>query len=293
MQTRRTDATESAEQANLCMEDRVSTSRQARYEDAVGSPRDWRAWRARHERYVESEVRRPPLLSAAFGHGEPSLLGMPPNEYLYRIERIDSLLSKYGVGAERVNEWISDRGAARSSDPSHALEELTQQFNRLRRDDRPMFVVLEAEFPGLAQSADWADQMCNRCGLAHLFTGGLVTLALFRYQVQDVLNESSWPGTVLFASPTVMDQPMSDIYFPAPRAAHGGHSVGLQPLTNCSHLATELIHARMDYQAHHWVSVDTVKKPCVRPNDIRNLRIDHLNCIRQDPRNTNYGRGCV
>ena len=59
MQTPSTDLQESAEQANLCMEDRISATRQATYEAAVGSPGDWKAWQDRHRRYVREEVNRP------------------------------------------------------------------------------------------------------------------------------------------------------------------------------------------------------------------------------------------
>lgn len=291
MQIPRTEPEESAKQANLCMENRISASRQADYEAAVGSPGDWGAWQDGHARYVQMEVRRRHPLSAAFGSGEPSLRSdIEPNQYLYRVERIDELLRNYEsedpVGATQVNAWIR-------AQESSALEDLTDFFNDERKDGRPTFAAFAAEFPGLETSADWAKQMCKRCGLTHLFSGSVVTLALFRYRVQDVLDDSSWPGETLFAVPTVMDQPMSNVFFPAPPSAFGGHTVGLEPKPDCSHLAAELIHARMDYQAHHWMRVDTVNEPCPSTNEIRNLRNAHLSCIRRHPGAANYGMGCV
>lgn len=273
------------------MEDRISASRQAAYEDAVGSPPDWRTWRAGHDRYVKSEVRRRHPLSAAFGRGEPSLrAAIEANQYLYRVERIDQLLRNYGADAGQINGWIKARGTATSS-ALDALDDLTDYFND-ERDARPAFVVFEAEFSGLGRNAKWAKQFCNRCGLSHFFTGGTVTLALFRYRVQDVLDDWALPNASLFAVPTVLDQPMSNLYFPAPHGTSGGHAVGLEPQPNCSHLAAELIHARMAYRAHHWISVDTVNEPCLSPSDVRNLRDTHLGCIR-NLGHPNYGVGCV
>lgn len=307
MQMERTDPDESAQQANLCMEERISRSRQAAYEAVVSSPDDWRMWRAGHDRYVQSEVRRRHPLSAAFGRSEASLRpGIEPNQTVYRVERIDSLLRTYETASEaplradQVNEWIRARQSNRSSvspsersaDVGYALEELTGLFND-ERDGRPTFVVFEAEFPGLGTSADWARQFCIRCGLTHFFTDGPVTLALFRYRVQEIIDDWDLPDATLFAVPTVMDQPMSNVYFPAPSSVHGGHAVGLEPKADCSHLAAEMIHASMAYRVHHWVRVDTVNEPCLSPDDIQNLRSAHLDCIRRNPGNVRYGEGCV
>ena len=304
MQTTSTDLQESAEQANLCMEDRISASRQAAYEAAVGSPGDWEAWRVNHLSYVDSEVRRRDTLSAAFDSGQPSLRpNIARNQYLYRVEKIDDLLRDYkgeaSVGPAQINEWINARESNRlPSSPTgridslSALETLTEYFNDKREDGRPTFAVFAADFPGLERSSDWAKQMCNRCGLTHHFTSGNVTLALFRYRVQEVVDDSSWPSRTLFAVPTVLDQPMDNVVFPAPSSSYG-YSVGLEPKPNCGHIAKELIHARMDYQAHHWMRVDTVNKPCLSTDEVRNLRKSHLSCIRRHSGILNYGVGCV
>ena len=80
-----------------------------------------------------------------------------------------------------------------------------------------------------------------------------MTLALFRYKVQEVLDAQSGTdrSAAVFAVPTVFDQPMSNVCFTAPDAMAWGHAVGLAPEPDCRHLAAELIHARMDYQPEH------------------------------------------
>ena len=225
-----------AEQANLCMEERVSAARQATYEARMDAPQTWNDWRSHHYRYVQEEVRRRTPCSAAFTGSEPSLRpGIEPNQYLCRVERVDGLLDKYvtatsgPVGIKQINGWIAARDSAPpgerkvdslrdlgrlvSRDPSSpeaaALQELTEIFNDERRDGRPSFVVFEAEFPRLKEHPDWTEHLCERCGLAHFFTDGPVTLALFRYKAQEVLDARSDAGkrmnAAVFAVPTVID----------------------------------------------------------------------------------------
>ena len=311
-----------AEQANLCMEERISATRQATYEERMGAPQAWDDWRRNHDRYVRNEVRRRYPLSAAFTDGEPSLRpGIEPNQYLCRVEQIDGLLDKFApatgerVGVEQINGWISARDSAPSGErtvdsfqdlgrlmsgdsPSPevaALHELTEIFND-DRDGRPSFVVFEAEFPQLKERSDWAEHLCERCGLAHYFANDPVTLALFRYQAQEVLDARSDAekrmNAAVFAVPTVIDQPMSAVYFTAPRATSWGHAVGLKPEPDCRHLAAELIHARMDYRPDHWVAVDTLERNRLSAGDVARQRKKHLDCIRRSPGNADYGRNC-
>ena len=274
----------------------------------MGTPKDWHDWNGAHYSYVQEEVRRRHPLSAAFTIGEPSLRnGVEPNQYLYRVERIDALLRKFGpasgipIGVAEVKAWISAQRSIPSTTPGAAsspaaatLRELTDFFNDERKDGRPAFVAFAAEFSGLEQRPDWAEHVCERCGLAHFFTDSDVPLALFRYRVQDVLDDSSHSGagTTLFAVPTVIDQPMASVYFTAPRGTDWGHAVGLAPAGDCSHLAAELIHARIDYEADHWVAVDTLIKPSVPLTKVASLRASHLTCIRRIPGYAGYGTGC-
>ena len=302
---------ESAEQINLCLEERVSRSRQARYENRMGAPQNWTDWQTAHFRYVGEEVRRRDPLSAAFTPGEPSLRpGIEPDHYLYRVERIDKLLQNFGttsgvsVGVADLNAWISARNAANtaataapaiaSSSPVSALHELTELFNH-GRDGRPTFVACAAEFPGLHRWRNWAEHMCERCGLAHFFGSEDVTLALFRYRVQEVSDQTKHlgAGAARFAVPTVIDQEMSHVYFTAPPGIGRGHAVGLSPASDCSHLAAELIHVRIDYSADHWAAVDTLNRRSLSSARVTSLRGSHLNCIRRVHGLATYGKGCI
>lgn len=308
-----------AKRANLCMEERVSAGRQAAYEQWIGDPDGWDGWQEMHHRYVEEEVRRRHPLSAAFTSGEPSLRpGIEPNQHLYRVERIDGLLAAHAtttgvsVGAEQVSDWIATRDAEAASagtvtafadlrrliaGGSHspkvaALHELTDLLNEERNDGRPSFVAFSAEFPELERRADWARHFCERCGLAHFFADCPVTLALFRYRVQQVVEAYAAENAAVFAVPTAIDQPMSNVYFAAPGSMPWGHAVGLAPEPGCGHLAAELIHARMDYRAEHWVAVDTLEMSSLSVAEIARHRQTHLDCIRRRPEHSDYGRNC-
>ena len=295
-----TDEVAVAERQNLCLEERVTSERQAEYETRLGRPAGWPDWRDAHDRYVREYVRRNRPPSVAFDGGGALRPQLEPNQQLYRVERIDSVLERYGteagvpLGAAAVNDWIRSRDAGHITAASDAaLEGLTQFVNDGFSDGRPRFVAFAAEFPGLEKEADWPKTICERCGLAHHLTDTGVTLALFRYSVGDVLAAHSDAGldTAVFAVPTAVDLPMSDVYFSAPASLNVGHAIGLAPREDCAHLAAELIHVPMAYRAEHWVAVATLNG--IRPEGIGRLRATHLDCLRRTPGNADYGTDCI
>lgn len=295
-----------AKWANLCLEERVGVGRQAVYEDGVGRPTDWLDWRAAHLRYVQQDVRRRHPLSGAFDDGDALRPGIESNQELYRVERIDAPMKEYAAGTfgvDQLRQWISNR-SRRSTSPTNAraplptdaaLADFTQFLNDRFADGRPRFVAFAAEFPNLEEQTDWPRVICERCGLAHHFTGTTVTLALFRYSVREVQDAYSdtEPGATVFAAPTVLDLEMSSVYFSAPKLSDVGHALGLAPTSDCAHLAAELIHARMDYRPEHWVAVGTLSEREVDATNIGRLRDTHLQCLRRTPGNTDYGSDCV
>ena len=237
-------------------------------------------------------------MSAAFSGGDALRPDLEANQGLYRVERIDAVLRDYGtelgvpVDAAQIERWMSNRDAAFAQT---ALADVTERINGRLWDERPRFVVPVAEFPNLELQPTWPRTMCERCGLAHHFTGSPVTLALFRYSVDDVLSahREADPAATVFAVPTVLDLPMSNLYFAAPRSMHFGHAVGLEPKPDCSHLAAELVHAKVDYRPEQWIAVGTVSKEPLRVRDVAGLRADHLTCLRETPGNERYGANCV
>lgn len=295
------DQVAAAEWANLGLEERVSASRQAAYEARMDRPAEWRDWRTAHHRYVQQDVRRRHPLSAAFDAGDSLRPHIEGNQELYRVERIDAPLNNYAAGTfgvDQLRQWILNRSARRTNGPSptgDALADFTRFLNRQFGDGRPCFVAFAAEFPDLEQQADWPRVISERCGLAHYFTGTPVTLALFRYSVQEVLDvyAKTEPDSTVFAAPTVLDLPMSNVYFSAPKSSDVGHAIGLAPRSDCTHLSAELIHARLDYRPKHWAAVGTLTESELRPAAISQLRDAHLQCLRRTPGNSDYGSDYV
>lgn len=187
------DPEEAAEWANFCVEERVAARRQAAYEGRMDRPREWDDWRAAHRRYVQEDVHRRHPLSAAFDGGDALRPHIEANQDLYRVERIDALLQAYAAGAFDVNHlrrWISNRDAERTAGldagapprTGAALVDFTRFLNGRFADGRPRFVSFAAEFPGLERQADWPRVICERCGLAHHFTGSTVNLGVVPLQ---------------------------------------------------------------------------------------------------------------
>ena len=269
-------------------------------------PREWHDWHEAHFRYVQGEVRRRHPLSAAFEAGDALRPHIESNQELYRVERIDGLLNDYTLGAIRLDQlrqWMSNRDAERSAHPvgagvasptDAALADLTRFLNRRFADGRPRFVAFAAEFPDLEGRADWPRYICERCGLEHHFAGTMVTLALFKYSVREVLDAYAVtePDATVFAAPTALDLPMSNVYFSAPRSSDVGHAVGLAPVPDCTHLAAEVIHARIEYRPEHWVAVGTLEEDRLSPADVSQLRDVHLQCLRRTRGNADYGSDC-
>jgi hypothetical protein len=314
-----------AESANLLLEERVSAGRLVNYEAhlAVRSPSTWDSWREAHEHYIVDSVRggngKDP---ATFQQGEPALAEPEMNQFVLRLEELNTVLIKDGLleddfsfaeaenAAKSINAWITERKQAqvdaakqnRASSfaalgrltrgipltgGSARLETITEALNAQRRDRRPSFIAFDAEFDGLASDPLWIERFCERCGLAHHFAGFPKVLALFRYKVEIV--NTAHAGTRAFAAPTVLDQPFSPIFFPSPLHTQVGHTICLHPLSDCSHLAAELVHARIDYTADYWVRVGVLNAGLFDNGRIGGLRQTHLGCIRARSQRPSYG----
>lgn len=110
---------------------------------------------------------------------------------------------------------------------------------------------------------------------------------MFRYKVEAVTSVAG--GRPVFAAPTVLDQFFSPGFFPAPAGVSFGHAVALSPQADCSHLAAELLHARIDYLPEHWVRVGVLNRPALDGGILPDLRATHLECLRLRTGKHDYG----
>lgn len=317
---------ERAELANMLLEERVSDERLVDYEAYVAAkpPSYWDTWREAHERYVVHYVRGGNGTDpATFQPGASALFAPEANQFVLRLEELNTALIKEGLldndrdpamaaeAAVRINTWIAERKQRKDSAApktrGHSLadlgkltgrnitltsgdarlETLTEALNTQRRDRRPSFIAFDAEFPGIDADKDWLEYFCQRCGLAHHFAGYPKVLALFRYKVELVVE--AYPGKPAFAAPTVLDQPFSSIFFPAPSHSQVGHAVCLEPVLDCSHLAAELVHARVNYTLDHWVRVGMFNATLFDNARTSELRETHLHCVRERSKRPDYG----
>jgi hypothetical protein len=167
------------------------------------------------------------------------------------------------------------------------LKSLTEALNTIRSDRRPRFIAFDAEFASLEQDNDWLVHFCERCGLSRHFAGYPKVLALFRYKVEAVTSVAG--GTPVFAAPTVLDHSFSPGFFPAPASVSFGHAVALSRQADCSHVAAELLRARIDYLPEHWVRVGVLNCPALDDEILPDLRATHLECLRLRSGKHDYG----
>jgi len=323
------DPQEAAERQNLCLEEKVSPPRQSAYEEFIGRPVAWPAWRARHKSHVSEHVRRRDPLSETFAADSPALYaGIEENQWLLRVERLDGVLDKFFAGTplegnpqrqlDRINGWIeaskpvqaasSTRSKPRTrtdlrrlgevlsgtaeTPEGESLGDLTDALNRERKDGRPAFVAFAPEFPGVDTDPNWARRLVGHCGLAHLQVGRPVLLALMRYRVREVLDAWRIGRATVFALPTALDQEFSGVFFPAPPGLSQGHALDLEPLEECRSLAAELLHARIDYRPEHWVRVASHEAGVFDYARLPDLRRRHLECLRTLSGQPEYGVAC-
>lgn len=332
MGTASSTAQESAERHNLCLEEKVSTTRQSAYESFIGPQVDWPGWRSRHKGYVNEQVRRRDPLSETFAADSPALYaGIEENQWLLRVERLDSVLGKFFAGTpvekdrqqqlDRINGWVKARDqamAVASAKPkpralsdlkdlraavagtpdtpdtpeSESLADLTDALNQERKDGRPAYVAFAPEFPGIDTDPDWANRLVERCGLAHFQDNRPIPLALMRYQVRDVLAAWRTSRVTVFVLPTTLDQEFYGVFFPAPLGLSQGHALDLAPADECRSLAAELLHARIDYRPGHWVRVGLYQAAAFDGARLPDLRRRHLECLRTLSGKSDYGLAC-
>jgi|GEM_PF-5036024 len=320
-----------AEMANVLVEEKPSSGRLGVYEREVAASPTLDQWRQQHQRYVTHFVRGGNGLDpATFTSGEPALSQLEGNQFVLRVEELNRALITDGLLADdhdlasataaagQVNAWIDEwrashagagrpekvaslaelgklTGVARVAPTAGAarLAGLTDLLNGQRSDRRPSFVAFDAELSGITTSADWVEELCRRCGLAHHYAGHPKVLALFRYRAAYPME--SHRGRPVFAAPTVLDQPFSAIFFPGPlgdstiAAVQTGHAVSLEPSTDCTHLAAELVHARIDYRLEDWVKVGVLVGRPVDDARIPDLRKKHLQCVQSRSKRPDYG----
>lgn len=127
---------------------------------------------------------------------------------------------------------------------------------------------------------DWADQMRDRLGLAHLDPDarGPIDVLVFRYAVEELPPLRQWQNSAPLLPPTVLDGGFSAAFCPAPASCATGHVVHLAGDDRL--LRREVLHPAMNYHAKHLWRIGRVRKS-FRLDDLPDARAIHLASIRK------------
>lgn len=193
---------------------------------------------------------------------------------------------------------LSDRVAranceGASGGPDHdALDAILEEW-LMRVDGRPVFAGFWEDVKDLfgpdpdSDPAAWADELRDRCGLAHHDPGvlGPVPILVFRYPVRDVLRVRGTDRTArLLVAPTVLDSTHSPAFCPAPGSSVAGHTVELA----CHYELPrrEVVHPPVDFRARHVLRVGEIKRPV--PADLGAARGLHLVYLQERSTRPDY-----
>jgi len=236
---------------NFLLDENVTVHRARTYESKVGSLAgvSCEVWRGQHKGYLDEHVNRgnsePYHLSAPFDPGD---LECPdtfrdPNLYaqygaldgqvrLLHCVKLDFIRTKIGadVGSTdalvRIADLAARAGPLGAGDPD-AVQQLDEELATWhpKLDRRPAFITYlhhVADLFGDKPVHDvtgWADDLRDRLGLANYEPG--TEFILFSYLVGELCYISTDPQQHPLALPTVVDQPLSCAFCPAPRNSNG------------------------------------------------------------------------
>lgn len=197
-----------------------------------------------------------------------------------RIESLVGFQKIYSGAFDSTAELAAElRNLVRSRQPGQAdtisdvqrkrLAEWLKELNK-QRDARPAFAAPAGEVKGLLAAPDWATQLRNVLGLAHL--GGSpskpLPVVLCRYNLSRVERAARKAKVAAWAAvPTVLEAGGESGpgvgFFPFPKAAAGSNPFGFGVTVNFADdggldFKSELLHFRLDYTLDDFVMVGEV-----------------------------------
>ena len=312
---------------NLTCEERVDDARLNAYEEFIrpnvkgnillyGS-RD--SWSALHDRYFWEKVAIPNSVTFNPRNILTHRKMIAEEDWIIRMERIDGGFKEWDAGTSAgkssiqiLTEWtekshksastlppktgrgsLSDLGAMlgvpTKPTPSATVQDLFDYWNTtVRKDHRPSFVAFQAELKNDLNQPDWAERYCIRLGLGHYFTDAPVTLALMRYQVSDVITAIS-ADLSSFCAPTVLDGRFFEFFHPSPQGCDWGFAALLNSQLGDDHLASELLHRRIDYKPEHLWRIATINQPKIANTYLQDLRNTHVRRMRRTCNRDDFG----
>ena len=284
---------------NYLFEERVGVSRQEGYENDYPAKAGHAFWKNHHVGYVRNRIQIAGQIPETFCslNRDAILSGLAENQYIVRIERLDNVLKAHHYDLTQLDEAVkkfrSSNVAQQEREDSIAwLEDFCNQWNVIRRDNRPAFAAFYDELEKDIESPDWANRIRNRLGLSHyqvLDTGNTIPIVLMRYRVNGVMDAVEETGRdFAFSVPTVLDGELNTHFFPSPREMGYGRTLNLEPDPDCENLVSEILHRRIDYQPSNFYKVGTITTP-IPLYSLAKLRNSHLFCLHYEAESEDFG----
>jgi len=303
------DISRSAPAANFLLDERVPQQREGVFlsQGPTQSPPVWdlAAWLSACGNHFNGEIappaRRPQGCSTFGVTNQPNLLGLESNQDVVRMESVAGLfqLAKTGYStptelSEALRQCVSLKGSPGSFDANERsrLERWVDELNR-KRDSRPIFVAPFGEVEPLLSRPDWAVQIRNVLGLAHL--GGTparpLPVVLMRYNLSRVEREARRARTDGWAAvPTVLEagshRGPNSAFFPFPPGAVGNGQIGFGAtvcLGSDLDLKSELLHFRIEYTLEDFSMVGEITDT-VDDDQLVDARRQHFELLEADLR---------
>lgn len=232
----------------------------------------------------------------------PNLLDLESHQDVVRMESISGLFrlapSVWFDSADKLADALralyEERcgGLPMATDEKDRLEKWLEGTNR-KRDGRPMFATPYGEVRPLLARPDWAAQVRNALGLAHL-TGTPkepLHVALMRYNLSRVEATAKRERVEGWAAvPTILeagsDRGPNSAFFPCPLSARGASGIGFGATVDLDirhpiDFKSELLHLRIDYQLSDFWMIGEIDD-MIDDGDIAEARARHLSLLEAD-----------
>lgn len=300
----------SAPAVNFLLEERLPASREqdllAKGNDPAATTWSNDAFLLAYGNHYNDKLALPPRrateISTFAAENRENHLSLESNLDVVRLESLHELyrLCQGDFGSlsdleRELHNLVESRqpGKARLLDTNRRSLLLTwlEGLNKIR-DARPAFVAPFSEVKQLLAAPDWATQLRNVLGLAHL--GGSKTrplsVLLCRYNLTHVERAARKAKIAAWAAtPTVLDAGGPNgpgvAFFPFPKAATGnqlgyGATVNLAPDGNLD-FNSEFLHFRLEYTLEHFERVGALTD-AVSEAQIATARRQHFDLLEQD-----------
>ena len=303
--------TESAPATNFLLEERLPALHEAAFLDTAPDvpAKGWDPdlWRLRFGNHYSEKIALPQsraqAISTFAASNRDNHLVIESHQDVVRVESLVFLFGRHATIFDSIAELVEElrafielKNAGRLSefddDRRSRLSLWIDELNA-RRDARPAFATPLGEVEALLSAPDWAKQLRNTLGLAHL-TGTPtkpLPILLCRYNLARVEKAAAAAKLAAWAAiPTVLDAGGTSgpgaAFFPYPEAAETIHPFKSGVIVNLAmgsnlDFRSELLHSRLEYTLDDFAMVGEITDD-VSEKQLFTARQEHFALLEQD-----------